>query len=131
MYRKVETIHRCFTADTIEALKPILDSLQVIDNACADSPSHMIIIDATLKIVDYIINGTGAHMKNMKTQDEQTALFKGLMEIDLTVCKFVQSAMMKSIINGCPVDQVEAPLKKIEDEITTLESLLELYEESK
>lgn len=128
---KTESIHQCFTSDTIKALRPILRSLQIIDHECASNPGLEIIIEATLKIVAYIINGVGAHLQNMETQDEQTTLFKGLMELDLVTCRFVQSAMMKSIVNGCPTDQVEEPLKKLEGEIKMLTSILSLYERIK
>ena len=126
--KEPEIIKQYLTSDTIEALKPILSALQIIDHTCTSEPELNIIITATLKIIDYIVNGVGAHLQNMETMDEQMTLIKGLIEIDLTVCKFVQSAMMKSIINGCPVDQVKAPLKKLEAEITILEKLLKLYE---
>lgn len=116
-----------FTIKTIEALKPIFQALEVIDKTCATNTEYKVIIEATLKIVHYVINGVGAHLQNMKTHDEQSALFKGLMEIDLTTCRFIRTAMTKSMINGCPIDQVEEPAKKLDEEIEVLELFLETY----
>lgn len=124
---RTDRIDGCFTIKTIEALKPILKSLEVIDKTCTSRQELQVIIEATLKIVHYVVNGVVCHLQNMKTNDEQSALFKGLMEIDLMTCRFVRTAMTKSMINGCPIDQVEKPAKKIDEEIEVLELFLETY----